>query len=179
MIDDQTLIARVVMANDHYAFTTLVTKHQQAIRQFLRRLTAGDHALADDIAQEVFTTAYRKLAGYRAEATFSTWLHSIAYRSFLNEKRKLHHTNEVQSEAEPEFVARCSNIDSDIQLERLMQLLNVTERTCITLAYSAGMSHAEIVQVTKIPLGSVKSYINRGMKKLEQWVQLSEQRSTE
>ena len=44
------------------------------------------------------------------------------------------------------------------------------ERACLTLAYAAGMSHPEIVEITGLPLGTVKSHISRGRQKLQQWL---------
>ncbi|MAO67731.1 MULTISPECIES: sigma-70 family RNA polymerase sigma factor [Idiomarina] len=100
-MNDKALIARVIARGDQHAFATLVRQHQNGVRHFLRRLTAGDHAQADDLAQEVFLRAYKSLKSFRAEASFSSWLHSIAYRSFLNEQRKSHHHNEVAGDALP------------------------------------------------------------------------------
>ena len=57
-------------------------------------------------------------------------------------------------------------IEKDLIIERLMNCLDLAERTCITLSVSAGMSHQEICTVTKFPLGTVKSHINRGKQKL-------------
>ena len=58
------------------------------VRATLRRLTAGNHALADDLAQETFLLAYRNLKSFRQEARFSTWLHRIATNAFLADARK-------------------------------------------------------------------------------------------
>ncbi len=55
---------------------------------------------------------------------------------------------------------------SDIMLEQLMRKLSMEERLTLTLSYAAGMSHSEIVTVTCIPLGTVKSHINRAKIKL-------------
>ena len=55
----------------------------------LRRLTGGNHALADDLAQETFLLAYRNLKSFRQEAKFSTWLYRIAYNAFLADARKM------------------------------------------------------------------------------------------
>ncbi|KPD22359.1 RNA polymerase sigma factor [Idiomarina abyssalis] len=165
-MNDKALIARVIARGDQHAFATLVRQHQNGVRNFLRRLTAGDHAQADDLAQEVFLRAYKSLKSFRAEASFSSWLHSIAYRSFLNERRKSHHHNEVAGDALPFMPGPSSTVDSDIMVERLMRHLSVPERTCLTLSLSAGMSHQEIVAITDLPLGTVKSHIARGKQKL-------------
>ncbi|HLF30919.1 MAG TPA: sigma factor-like helix-turn-helix DNA-binding protein, partial [Xanthomonadales bacterium] len=48
--------------------------------------------------------------------------------------------------------------------------VSVEERACLTLAHALGLSHAEIMTITGIPLGSVKSHIFRGRQKLQQWM---------
>src|SRR3954454_1924716 len=85
---DAELIARVVIKDDRHAFSELVRRYQSGVRATLRRLTAGNHALADDLAQETFLLAYRKLASFRQEARFSTWLYRIATNAFLADARK-------------------------------------------------------------------------------------------
>ncbi|EKE83714.1 RNA polymerase sigma factor [Idiomarina xiamenensis] len=169
-MNDQALITRVIVNDDHHAFATLVRKYQRPIRLFLRRLTAGDHALADDLAQDVFIASYNKLSSYRAEATFNTWLHSIAYRLFLNEKRKPHYQRETELVTTLHTLSTLDTTENELLIERLMQKLSIPERTCMTLAYSAGMSHQEVVDVVQLPLGTVKSHINRAKQKLTQWL---------
>lgn len=173
-MDDQSLITRVLVSDDQHAFTTLVRHHQQSIHQFLRRLTNGNLALADDLAQHVFISAYDKLATFRAEASFKTWLHSIAYRIFLNEMRKGHHQREVELTDHVLHQSVNAGMENEVLVEQLMAQLSIPERTCMTLAFSAGMSHQEIVTVTDYPLGTVKSHINRGKQKLTAWLNASE-----
>ena len=55
-------------------------------------------------------------------------------------------------------------------MPRLMAQASEAERTCLTLAYAAGMSHPEISEVTGFPLGTVKSHITRGKRKLQEWL---------
>src|SRR4249920_1543523 len=87
-LTDAQLIARVVVQDDRHAFSELVRRYQSAVRSTLRRLTAGNHALADDLAQETFLLAYRNLKSFRQEARFSTWLYRIATNAFLADARK-------------------------------------------------------------------------------------------
>jgi len=166
MIDDNTLIARVISNGDQHAFATLIKKHHSAIRQFLRRLTAGDQASADDIAQEAFIRIFQKLDSFVGKSTFSTWAHKIAYNCFLKYKQKVYHQHELDGFDFSLLQAQVEDIEKDLMIERLMNCLNITERTCITLSVSAGMSHQEICIITKLPLGTVKSHINRGKQKL-------------
>src|SRR6187200_3672133 len=87
-VTDATLIARALVADDRHAFAELVKRHQSAVRATLRRLTAGNHALADDLAQETFVQAWRGLKSFRQEARFSTWLYRIATNCWLADARK-------------------------------------------------------------------------------------------
>src|SRR5512144_930205 len=87
-VTDAMLIARVVVHDDRHAFAELVRRHQSMLRATLRRLTAGNHALADDLAQETFLLAYRNLKAFRQESRFSTWLHRIATNAFFAQARK-------------------------------------------------------------------------------------------
>ena len=88
-VSDAALIARVVVSDDRHAFGELVRRHQSAVRATLRKLTSGNSALADDLAQETFLLAYRNLKSFRQEARFSTWLYRIAYNAFLADARKM------------------------------------------------------------------------------------------
>jgi len=72
MLSDRELATRVAVSNDPAAFTQLVEQHQLAIRQFLRRLTAGDYSTADDLAQETFLVAYKKLHTWSGAGNFLT-----------------------------------------------------------------------------------------------------------
>lgn len=161
---DSDLIAGF-LAGDQSAFQEMVKRHQSSIRQFLRRLTTGDYALADDIAQEVFIRMFTNLSAFRGQATLSTWLHSIAYRLFLRHVESNSILEFVGNEDFPE-VSSAPSIVSDIMIEQMMKHLSLNERLMITLSYSAGMSHSEIADVTGAPLGTIKSHLNRAKRKL-------------
>ena len=88
VVTDAELIARSVVGDDRHAFTELVRRHQSSVRACLRRLTTGNHALADDLAQETFILAWRNLKAFRQEARFSTWLYRIATNCWLAHSRK-------------------------------------------------------------------------------------------
>ncbi len=159
-----SLVNRVVTSNDHAAFARLLTMHQSQIRHFLRRLTAGNHALADDLSQETFLLAYQKIHQYTSKGSFSAWLHTIAYRLFLKSIDKVQTVCfDVELHAQN---THADAIDADIYAEQLMQVLNPKERVVMTLSCAVGMSHSEIQTVTKMPLGSIKSMIQRAKSKI-------------
>ncbi|UAA37411.1 sigma-70 family RNA polymerase sigma factor [Paraneptunicella aestuarii] len=165
---DNDLIAVFLTNSDEDAFNQLVTRYQSQVRQFLRRLTAGDHALADDLAQETFMKMFSSLNSFRGDSKLSTWLHKIAYHCFLRSQEKdakyeLIDDSNLHSPAP--FITHETN---DIMLEQLMAKLSIDERTMLTLAYAAGMSHSEIATVTGSAIGTIKSHITRGKAKLTQ-----------
>src|SRR5208282_4154553 len=80
---NESALLALAVAGDPAAFEALVRQRQSPLRGFLRRLTRGDHALADDLAQETLLEAWRKLDQFRAEGAFAGWLARIAYRRYL------------------------------------------------------------------------------------------------
>ena len=170
MLTDRELATRVAISGDQAAFTLLVERHQTPIRSYLRRLMVNDEAGADDLAQDTFLAAYQKISSWNNTAKLSTWLHKIAYFKFLDHIRK--HKRVVVMPEVPESGDRAHNTAADeIMAQHMMSLLNAEDRAVLTLAYGAGMSHAEIARVVDQPLGSVKARIHRAKLKLNKWLQ--------
>ena len=81
-------LVRLAQAGDTQAFGTLVERNRRAV--FRAALAAvGSPAEADDVAQEAFVAAYRKLADFRGEAAFRTWVVSIAWRKALDRRKSI------------------------------------------------------------------------------------------
>jgi RNA polymerase sigma-70 factor (ECF subfamily) len=169
MKSDLELVTTVTSFNDQQAFGQLVERHQAAIRRFLRRLLAGDYGSADDLAQETFLLAFRKIHTWRCSGSFSSWLHTIAYRQFLQFSKK-QARQQVMAEPVPSGVDPGQAMDAELLAQQLLSLVGPEERTCLTLAFAAGMSHSEICKVTDLPLGTIKSHIQRSRQKLQQWL---------
>ena len=168
---DQTLVTRVRLGNDPRAFEQLVRRHQGMVRAQLRRLLHGDHAAADDLAQEAFLLAWRKLDQFRGEARFSTWLYRIAYACFLQMHRKKSLALGDDEEGEAVSVPEPTRaIDLRIDLERAMQRLSTSEQTVLLHCVQLGLSHEETAYVLAMPLGTVKTHATRGKEKLKKWL---------
>src|ERR1700679_3182152 len=86
-MNEDALLA-LASAGDSAAFEALVRLRQSPLRGFLRRLTRGDHALADDLAQETFLEAWRKIAQFRGEGSFAGWLMRIGWSRYLMTARQ-------------------------------------------------------------------------------------------
>lgn len=176
---DAALVARVLAGQDRHAFGELVRRHQGPTRALLRRLCKEDHALADDLAQEAFLHAFRKLAQFRADAAFGTWLYRIAYNVFLMHVRARKEEvsldeavppedEEASAKAAPEQ-GRGVEADSvrELDVRRALSKLSDEERAAIVQCYYLDRSHEEAAYVLGCPVGTVKSYIFRAKKKLQ------------
>lgn len=168
---DQALVARARFGNDRRAFEQLVRRHQGMVRAQLRRLLRGDHAAADDLAQETYLLAWRKLDQFRGEARFSTWLYRIGYGCFLQAYRKKSWLLSDAADGETESLpAPTQAIDLQMDLERAMQRLSVAEQTVLLHCTQLGLSHEEAAYVLAMPLGTVKTHATRGKAKLKTWL---------
>lgn len=175
---DAALIARVVVNDDRHAFAELVRRHQSPVRACLRKLTAGNFALADDLAQETFVLAWRNLKSFRQEARFSTWLYRIATNCWLADARKrkeelLGDTDaDVADEAPGDDDAGPASADQTrgsalkIDLERAMRVLSDGERAAIVQCYHNDLTHEEAAYVLGMPVGTVKTHVLRAKQKL-------------
>jgi RNA polymerase sigma-70 factor (ECF subfamily) len=174
-VSDEALIARVVVSDDRHAFGELVRRHQSAVRATLRKLVGGNTALADDLSQETFLLAYRKLKQFRQEARFSTWLYRIAYNVFLADARRMKELPMPEDSDADEFaqgeekggasVSRRAALSID--LERAMSVLSDAERAAIVQCYHNDLSHEEAAVVLGCPVGTVKTHILRAKQKLK------------
>jgi RNA polymerase sigma-70 factor, ECF subfamily len=167
---DADLIARVLSREDQHAFGELVRRYQSPVRAFLARLGRGDAHLADDLAQETFVKAWRKLHTYRGGAKFSTWLFGIAYNEFRSvaRRRKELALEEVEEPlAEVGKSAVDSRSDLRLDLTEALKGLPSQERAAIVLCCQNGLTHEEAAQVLDCPLGTVKTHVLRGKEKLK------------
>jgi RNA polymerase sigma factor (sigma-70 family) len=168
-VSDTELIARVLAHEDRAAFGTLVRNHQSAVRQFLRHLTRGDAALADDLAQETFVTAWRTLARFHGGSAFPTWLLGIAHNHWRNARRKPIHTAlDAPGTPEPPAPPATSHSDLGQDLAAALAQLDADQRIVLHLAYQQGLSHPEIAALLDWPLGTVKTHTARGKARLRE-----------
>jgi RNA polymerase sigma-70 factor (ECF subfamily) len=162
-LTDADLIARVLSREDQHAFGELVRRYQSPVRAFLARLARGDTHLADDLAQETFVKAWRKLHTYRASGRFSTWLFGIAYNEFRTVARQRKELA-LEDVEEPTADARS---DLRLDLTEALKELYSSERAAIVLCCQNGLTHEEAAQVLDCPLGTVKTNVLRGKEKLK------------
>ncbi|MEP6502867.1 MAG: sigma-70 family RNA polymerase sigma factor [Betaproteobacteria bacterium] len=155
---------------DRRAFAHLVRAHQSRVRLQLRRLVHGDVALADDLAQETFVQAWLHLVDFRGDARLATWLHRIALTRFLQHARRPQlptewRDPEADDAAEPGHDPRAvEGLGRDV--ERALQALSEIQRLAVVHCFHLDLSHAEAAQVLGLPLGTLKSHLDRAKSRL-------------
>jgi RNA polymerase sigma factor (sigma-70 family) len=165
---DSELIARVLVSDDRAAYGELVRRHQSAVRRFLRHLTQGDEALADDLAQDTFVQAYRGLARFHGNSSFLTWLLGIAHNHHRNARRRHREIpHDVLPESPDSIEASPANA-SDLRhdLSHALRQLSPDEQTALHVCYQQGLSHHEAADVLAWPVGTVKTHLARSKEKL-------------
>ena len=168
---DVDLILAALERDDRNAFSELVRRHQATVRTVLRRLTRGDAALADDLAQETFVLAWRNLRAFRFEARFSTWIYRIAFNAWQSEARKRREVLlELDDESPPpgsEGFDVMPDVAARVDMERAIATLSDGERAAITACYYADLTHEEAAKALGMPLGTVKTHVLRAKAKLK------------
>jgi RNA polymerase sigma-70 factor (ECF subfamily) len=172
---DAALVKRAVQDGDACIFEILVRRHQGLVRAQLRRLLGDDPALADDLAQETFVLAWRKLAQFRGESRFSTWLYRIAYSCFqqywrskgLRKRQEMALTGDLDEAPGAVTTTPELGVDIDAALRRLSS----NQQAAVMYCAQFGLSHEEAALVLDMPLGSVKTHVARGKAKLRELLQ--------
>ncbi len=164
-VSDSALVERA-RTGDAAAFGELVDRHRRAV--FRAALAAlGSAEDAEDAAQEAFVAAFRRLDTFRDEASFKTWLLSIAWRKALTKRRSVKTLlrrfvvpdEESGWEAmDPGRTQEQAAIDGELRrhLMRLIARLAPTLRDVLLLAASGDHTYDEIGLMLGIPAGTVK-----------------------
>ncbi|WP_068545952.1 RNA polymerase sigma factor [Thalassotalea crassostreae] len=156
------LISAFKQNPDSKGFNDIVKACQSDLRGYCRRLTAGDYALADDVAQESLITAYQQLGKLENIDAFKGWLYRIAYRNFLKQISKVKELGE-------DHIVELQTVQADDNEEFIIQLmafLNEQQRAVLSLHITLGYNHEEISNILNMPIGTVKSHCKRGKDKL-------------
>ena len=162
----EALIVSLASRGDRDAFAELVRRRQSWVRNLMRRC-CGDVSLADDLSQQVFLQAWRRIRQLKDANRFGTWLRQIAVNEWLQWRRK---KDPLRGAGDDEKVALANRESGSvaIDLDRALSTLPAPVSICIVLSYYERMTHEEIASVTGIKLGTVKSHIRRGSERLRE-----------
>lgn len=176
--NDADLIQRV-LDDDQDAFTALVNKYQKSVHALVWR-KIGDFHIAEELTQDVFLKAYKRLSTLKRPEQFPGWLYVIATRHSVSWLRKKQvPTKSLDAMSMEELEEACyaqyevvRNETAAIEqrrelVKRLLDKLPESERTVVTLYYLAEMSGAEISQFLGVSPNTVRSRLHRARQRLE------------
>jgi RNA polymerase sigma-70 factor (ECF subfamily) len=171
--DTDERLAALAASGDRDAFDALVTRHRQAVYR-LCWSASGNHADADDAAQETFVRVYRSLPSYDPSRPFGPWLRKIAWNCGLSARRDAGSgINAVPDGLAPEAADpgpgpedAASGNEEKRRVAGAMAALPAELRTVMVLRAVEGLSYAEIAETAGIPAGTVMSRLSRARERL-------------
>jgi len=175
-VSDPELVERA-RRGDHAAFGTLVDRHRTSV--FRAALAAlGTREDAEEVAQEAFVAAYRHLQDFREDASFKTWLLSIAWRKALTRRRnvKTFLRRFVQPPEDTEWQVPDAGrtqeqavLDDELRghIRREISRLAPKFRDALLLASAGEHSYSDIAGMLGIPVGTLKWRVNEARKQLK------------
>jgi RNA polymerase sigma-70 factor (ECF subfamily) len=166
--DDEVL--KEVLGGNKESFGSLVRKYQNRVFALGLRFFRNRED-AYDFAQDVFVRAYERLATFRGESRFVTWLMKVAYYHGISAGRSRRGADSFPKDYEPESVGRGPEEDTMVLSARealtgAVRDLPDRYRLCIDLYFYFGMTYEDTARITDIPLGTVKSHVFRAKKAL-------------
>lgn len=176
-VSDDILVKKS-QEGDYLSFEELVKRYEKKIYNLAYRIM-GNKEDANDVLQETFLQAFKKLSGFKGKAKFSTWLYRIAVNICLMRKRKrkkmktvsldipilTKKEDEIKRELRDDWsespLATLENEEVKKTLSEAIGLLPEEYRTVFLLRGLNGLSNEEVAKVMKISLPAVKSRLHR------------------
>ena len=161
-------LLRRIRSGDRQAAEQLVDEHYQSVYRWLLQLCRHREQAAD-LTQETFVQVWDGLDGFRGEASLQTWIHRIAYHSYLRTQRnprpEPQPLSEVSDAAGPDIaeVALARHL-----VHQALARLPEKQRQVVVLHYLHGLAAAEIAQVLQIPTGTVLSRLHTARARLRE-----------
>jgi RNA polymerase sigma-70 factor (ECF subfamily) len=162
------------------SFEELVRRYQRPISAYVYRMV-GDYESALDLTQEIFIKVYGSLARYRPEFKFSTWIYKIAHNSAVDHLRRnagrerslVNGPEGDQFDLPIESGSLSPEQESEreerrLEIESVVKSLPAAYRELIVLRHSQDLTYEEIVEVTGLPLGTVKNRLFRARELMRQ-----------
>jgi RNA polymerase sigma-70 factor (ECF subfamily) len=169
---DITTLIKQIETGDPEAFRLLFERYKNLVFRSAY-LMLDDAPDAEDVLQEVFVLVHRHLSSYRPEkGAFTTWLYAITANQCRN-RRRVKRVLTIPLSWIQDFRGR-ANMDEASDLDRKQPILQALDklspkvRDVVILRYYNELSYAEIAEVLAVPIGTVQSRLNWGLKKLRQ-----------
>jgi RNA polymerase sigma-70 factor, ECF subfamily len=179
-LTDENLIF-AFQQGDTNAYTEIVSRYKDRLTNFVYRYV-GNYDECDDIVQDTFVKVYTSKHLYKEVAKFSTWIYTIAInlaktKLAKQQKYKTFSISDVYDDEDKDFDipddAFTPDVDANSKflsahIQKALSQINENYRELVILRDIEDYSYEEIVEMTGLPMGTVKSRINRGREKLQE-----------
>jgi RNA polymerase sigma-70 factor (ECF subfamily) len=163
---------RRAQAGDVNAFELLYREHSGRIYALCMRLQAGDSADATELMQDVFIKAWRRLATFRGDCAFSSWLHRLAINTMLEnartDQRRVARVLPMDDTSLLPGAARSSGVELKMDMEDAIASLPKGARLAFVLHDVEGYQHQEIAEQLSVSVGTVKAQLHRARRLLRE-----------
>lgn len=163
-VSSEEQLVQAARGGDEAAFGALVRIHQQRVFQLVGRFFYRPEDV-EDVAQETFLRAWRKLSTYRSEAPFEHWLTRLCL-NFCFQRLRRHRPLNVELESIPELTTASHNPTAGLEARRLLARLPPADRFLLLLLEGEGWSTLEIAERLGWSRSNVKVRAHRARKKL-------------
>jgi len=172
-MDDNHYISQVIAGNTA-AYAVLIDRHKDLVYTIAMNITRNRED-AEEVAQDAFLKAFRKLSEFRKESSFQTWLYRIVYNEAISRIRKNKMkmldleeeiTVNIAEEEVEENIAGLDEQEQKLVIGKIMDLLPEIDRVLVTLFYLENQPIAEIAEVTGLGESNVKVRLHRVRKRI-------------
>lgn len=173
-LSDEAVALRL-QQGEHACLEELIRRYYPALKRYLYRVSGGDSALSEELAQETMLQLIKGLPSYDSGRPFRPWLYAIATNLLRNhfkrpEQRYQHDDDEalecLPDEREPSPESFSMAAETSHRLGAELQRLPIQQRQIIVLRYVEELPLVEIAQMLDLPLGTVKSRLRLGLDRL-------------
>lgn len=164
---DETLLAETARG-DLQAFHLFYQRYAGRVLAYARKVSR-DSALAEDIAQEVFTTVWTRASTFRPDrGGVPSWLYTLTRNKLIDHWRRV--GSPIEVEATEYVLPQSSQESGEIEMSVRQALSHVApeQRAAIVMAYYAGLTYEETAGELALPVGTLKSRIRAGLKRMRE-----------
>ncbi len=171
-LSDERILARFVSGDDE-ALGELARRYEGLLLGLCTGML-GDRALAMEAVQETWLRVIRHSRTYDGRASVKTWVYQIAMnrcrdlgrsRSASKKRERVHH-DRLQDEKKAHVIPTASPVDP--RLEAAVGALEEHQRETVILCYHRGLTHRQAAEVLGVPMGTIKSRLNKALEKLRE-----------
>ena len=174
LIEEDSILVQRTLSGNQEAFRLLYRRHVGSVRRLVYQMTTDSQVL-DDLTQEVFLKVHRNLSKFRGDAQFSTWLFRIAYNVCQDYHRRKGRSNKIVSLPVEDLPISApdaevlSRLDRQELVSRALETLTPDHRAVVILHDLQEKSQEEVAQILEVPVGTIKSRLFYGRRKLKEW----------